>query len=358
MGYYLRRLAMVVAVLMALAAATACTPPKDKADGDEGGLAPLIPEVKVRVAEHGSSSGAGFYVADRKGYFKELGIDIEFVPFPSSVEMLPAVAAGNVDVAGGVAGVGLFKAAQRGLGIKVIADKGTNIPGKSYFDLVIARDKAVAITDYRDLKGRRIALVSRGTVDEIFVGKALSRGGLTRDDVEFVVMESFGDLNAALADGAVDAAMHIEPWITLGEEEGILDRWRDATDFAPGMQIAVVLASPSFLAEQQEAARRFMVAYLKGLRDYHDAFARARNTDEIVRIMTEYTPLEDAAQWKDVHVPGLNPDGYVDKDSLAGQLQWFREQGYFRGEVDLEQLVDHSLVDFAIEQLGMFHPAP
>ncbi|GAE91935.1 hypothetical protein JCM21714_906 [Gracilibacillus boraciitolerans JCM 21714] len=56
---------------------------------------------KVVIAEDGSASGAGFYIAKDKGYFEQYNIEVEFATFGNSDEMLPAVAAGEVDVAGG-----------------------------------------------------------------------------------------------------------------------------------------------------------------------------------------------------------------------------------------------------------------
>ncbi|MFN8455731.1 MAG: ABC transporter substrate-binding protein [Anaerolineae bacterium] len=47
-------------------------------------LTPLDPPVNVKIAEDGSASGAAFYIADAKGYFKEMGINVEFVTFQSS----------------------------------------------------------------------------------------------------------------------------------------------------------------------------------------------------------------------------------------------------------------------------------
>lgn len=163
-------------------------------------------------------------------------------------------------------------------------------------------------------------------------------------------------MNAAVANKAVDAAMHIEPLITAGEDLGILDRWIDATEWAPDFQVAMVLSSPKFIQERSEVAKRFMVAYLKGLRDYHAAFLEGKDTDAVIAIMAQYTPLKDTALWRKVHVPGLNPDGYVKVGSIDWQIGWYRDKGYYRGQLSAQDLVDHSLVDFALQVLGR-HPA-
>ena len=66
----------------------------------------------------------------------------------------------------------------------------------------------------------------------------------------------------------------------------------DTTDYAPESQIAMVLGSPKFMKEEQDVSLRFMAAYLKGVRDYNDAFIKGIGKDEIIEIMTKHTALE------------------------------------------------------------------
>ena len=79
----------------------------------------------------------------------------------------------------------------------------------------------------------------------------------------------------------------------------------DATDYAPESQIAMVLGSPQFMAEEQDVSLRFMAAYLKGVRDYNDAFIKGIEKDEIIEIMTKHTALKDPELWEKVYVTGL-----------------------------------------------------
>ncbi len=313
-------------------------------------LAPLSPPVKIWIAEDGSPSGAGFYIAKEKGYFAALGIEADIRPFESSKDMLPAIAIDEVQVAGGITSAALFNAVARGLNIKIIADKGTNIPGRSYYNLVVRKDLAGVTRDYPDLKGRRIGVFSVGSLNEYTVEQALRRGGLSVKDVELVPLGP-PDISVALARRAIEMGMHIEPLITMGVKEGFFERWKDTTEFLPDGQIAVVLASPNFVANR-ELARRFMVAYLQALRDYNDAFLKGRNKQEIIDILAKYTDLKDRSLWHEVYVTGLNPNGYVNVANLEDQLRWYQERGMVRGQVDLSRALDMSLVEFALQYLG------
>ena len=50
------------------------------------------------------------------------------------------------------------------------------------------------------------------------------------------------------------------------------NRTRYASETAPDLQNATVLYGPSFAEQRTEAARGFLVAYLRAVRDYHRAF--------------------------------------------------------------------------------------
>lgn len=321
----------------------------------EGDLAPLPEKTKVLIAEDGAASGAGFYIADAKGYFEQYNLEVEFVTFANSDEMLPALASGQIDVAGGVSTASFFNSIAQGIDVKMIADKGHNREGKSYFTFVVDKDQEETIKDYKDLKGKRIAVSTEYGVDDYIFQQMLEHAGLTRNDVEFVLIPDFANMLAGMQTNSLDAALQIEPLITRGAAEGIHTKFLDATDFAPEAQIAMVLASPEFVTEEREVALRFMLAYLKGLRDYNDVFVKGTGDVEgIISIMTQYTALKDAELWKQVNVTGLNPNGDMFVDDIHAQYQWYLGEGALIREVDVDAAVDLSLAEEAVEILGEY----
>lgn len=323
-------------------------------DNPSGDLAPLSKKTKVVIAEDGAASGAGFYIANEKGYFADYNIEVEFATFANSDDMLPALASGEVDIAGGISSASFFNAIAQGIDVKIIADKGHNAEGKSYFTFVIADDLADEIKDYSDLKGKRIAVSSENGVDDYIFHIMLDHAGLTKDDVEFVLMPDFGNMMAAIENGSIDAALQIEPLITTGVTQGIHVRFGDATDYAPEAQIAMVLGSPEFLNEEKDVALRFMAAYLKGIRDYNDAFKKDIGKDEIIEIMTKYTRLKDAAVWEDVFVTGLNPNGKMFIGDIRDQYELYKKNGAIRGEFKFDEAIDTSLTEKAVEIIGEY----
>ncbi|NME05565.1 ABC transporter substrate-binding protein [uncultured Psychrobacillus sp.] len=323
-------------------------------DNPSGDLAPLNKKVKVIIAEDGAASGAGFYIAKEKGYFEDYNIEVEFAQFANSDEMLPALASGDVDIAGGVSTASFFNAIAQGIDVKIIADKGHNVPGKSYFSFVIGNHMKDVIKEYKDFEGKRIAVSSKNSIDEFIFLEMLKHAGLTPEDVEFVLLGDFGSMLGAIENGSIDAALQIEPLIAQGIENGFHERFGDATDYAPESQIAMVLGSPQFMSEEQDVSLRFMAAYLKGVRDYNDAFIKGEGKAEIIEIMTKYTSLKDPVLWEKVFVTGLDPNGKMFLDDVLKQYDVYKENGAISGDVDFDKAVDTSITEKAVEILGEY----
>ncbi|WP_235001663.1 ABC transporter substrate-binding protein [Halobacillus sp. Marseille-P3879] len=319
-----------------------------------GDLAPLDKKASVFIAEDGAASGAGFYIAKEKGYFEDYNIEVEFTQFANSDDMLPALAAGEVDIAGGVSTSSFFNAIAQGIDVKIIADKGHYIDGNSYFSFVIREDLKEEIKDYSDLKGKRIAVSSRNAVDDYIFQEMLKHAGLTEDDVEFVLMSDFGNMLAAMGNGSIDAALQIEPLITQGIEQGLHVRLGDATDFAPNAQIAMVLGSPRFILEEEDVSLRFMAAYLKGVRDYNDAFVNGEGKEEVIDIMTKHTALKDHEIWEKVSITGLNPNGEMFIDDIKNQYEMYERNGATRGEFDFDKSIETSVTEKAVDIIGEY----
>ena len=327
---------------------------KINTENPSGDLSPLKEKTKVIIAEDGAASGAGFYIAKEKGYFEEYNIEVEFAQFANSDDMLPALAAGEVDIAGGVSTASFFNAIAQGIDVKIIADKGHNNLGKSYFTFVIGNHMVDEIKDYSDMKGKKIAVSSLYSIDWYIYVEMLKHAGLTEDDVEFVLMADFGSMLGAIDAGTIDVALNIEPLITQGVEKGFHERFGDATDYAPESQIAMVLGSPKFMAEEQDVSLRFMAAYLKGVRDYNDAFIKGIEKDEIIKIMTMHTALKDPELWEKVNVTGLDPDGKMFIEDIEKQFNVYKENDAIRGDVDLDKAIDTSITEKAVEIIGEY----
>jgi len=209
-------------------------------------------------------------------------------------------------------------------------------------------------TGYQDLKGFKVGLSSLGTLSEYAFDLMLARGGLQPDDVEMVPL-AFPDMAVAFSNKAIDAGMFNEPWATQLEDAGVIKKVVYTDDVDPNGNVSGVEYSETF-ARNTPAARNYMVAYLRGVRDYWDAYDGRRDFQIIVDVQKKFTPLKDERLIRKVPPTGMKPDGYLNLEKMAIYQDWFIEKGLVTQKVDLSQVVDHSFLDYANSILGPYQP--
>ena len=317
--------------------------------------------IPVRVGVVGAISDVAFFIADEKGYFREEGLSVSFVNFDSGARMVSSLGTGQLDVGGGSASAGLYNAAARGIEIKIVADKGSTPPGYGFQPLLV-RKAHVESGRYKglaDLKGMKIAGSAPGSASTSTLNEALERGGLEPSDVERVFL-GFSQHVLALQNGVVDAALTTEPSATEAVNRGAAVRVMGDDAIYPDHQLSEVLYAGTFIKAQPDAARRFMRAYLRAVRDYNDALKDGRiagpNAEEVIAILTKRTAVKDPAVYRAITPQGTNPDGHVNMASLKKDLDYYKEQKEIKGKVEVEQLVDMSFVEAALKDLGPYKP--
>lgn len=307
----------------------------------------------VKIGMKQVSSDAGILVGMAKGYYADLGIQIEPIQFSSGQEMINQLAAGQLDVGATVSSSGLFNAMSRDIPVKIVADKGINVPNKGYYRLVVRKDLESAIRDYGDLRGRKIAIVGTASLDELALERVLNHGGMTLKDIDLQVIRSFPDMLVSMANHSIDAAMVIEPFITQGMNKGLVSPWKDPVEYDPYAQTALLVFGTS-LTKHPDVANRFMTAYIKSVRDYNDAFFKGKNKAQMIDILCKYSVVKDPFLYETMYPTGLNPDGYVKLNGIELDLEWYKKNHLLKSDVQLSDAVDHRYVDFALSILGPY----
>ncbi|HZU05741.1 MAG TPA: ABC transporter substrate-binding protein [Chloroflexota bacterium] len=335
----------------------AATAPSAPAGGPTAAPPPLSPPVVVRVASLLGLTDAGLFIAQDRGYFAEEGLEIEHSRVDGAAQAMPHVATGQLDVAGVTPSAALFNAVNRGLPLRIAGDKGHVAPGYSQNTWMLREDLAAsgAVRDWADLRGHTLGInvPNSGSSTDIMLDGALERGGLTRDEVRVVELP-YPDINAAFANQTIEAALHTEPFATLGVNLGVARRWRPASDVRSEQYTGVWIYSPQFAAT--EAAYRFMVAYLRGVRDYNDAVVHGRGKDAIVDILARYTAVKDPALYAQMQFAAIDPDGRVRPEVLERDVQYYLAKGFMQQPVDVRQVIDQRFADYALSRLGPYRP--
>lgn len=319
-------------------------------------------EIEVSVGLTNSATDVGFFIADKRGYFAREGIRPNFIVFDSAARMNAQFGSGELDVGAGGISAGLYNAIARGIDIRIVADKNSTPPGRASQKLLIRKDLVDSgrYKSLSDLKGMRVATSAPGTAAMGTMVRILAKAGLKRGDIDEVNM-SFSQMVLALHNKAVDAALPAEPQATQAMEDGAVKVASD-DEIYPNHQISAVLYSGKFARTKPEVARRFLKAYILGVRDANDALVDGKfagpKGDAVVDILVEYSLVKNPAVHRSFVQSAINPDGKLDVPSMQEDMRVFREAGLIEGKVLVEQAVDHSFLDAVLKELGSYKRTP
>ena len=101
---------------------------------------PALAQEKVVIGNTQTATDIGLYVADKRGYFREEGIEVQFVNFDSAARMITSMAGGDLQVIAGAASAALYNGIARGLDIRIVADKVSTPPGRTSQTLIVRKD--------------------------------------------------------------------------------------------------------------------------------------------------------------------------------------------------------------------------
>jgi NitT/TauT family transport system substrate-binding protein len=304
----------------------------------------------------GVSSDAGIFLALDKGYFKEQGLDLSLERFGVGADQMALLGSGRLDIASGAPSPTLFNAVIRGLPVAVVADKGSLRHGFG-FNVFVVRKALVDGGQFKglsDLRGRVLGSASPASIVNFQSHLVLKKAGLTPKDVTIEYVE-FADQPAAMANGKIDAAVMVEPFATATELRGIGKIVMPLDQILPDFQTAVIFYNTEWARAHSQDARRWMVAYVKGLRYYNEALRNRQVRDDVITIMTSHTPIKDRAVWDKMIWPGLNPNGAVTVRTILDYERWLLNERQISQFIGPARFVDPSYLEQAVSLLGPLH---
>jgi NitT/TauT family transport system substrate-binding protein len=312
---------------------------------------------EIAVGTIGASSDSPFFIADKRGYFKDEGLTVKFIRFDSAAKAMAPLGTGELLVASGATSAALYNAVKRDVKLRIVADKAKNPPGYGFEALMVRKDLEGKIKTLADFKGRKIAISAAGNSEDFLVEYALKKAGLTIKDVEPVYL-GFPQHIAAFTNGGIDVSLTVEPTISSIEKAGKAVRFLGVDELYPNFETAVVFYSEKFITERPDDAKKFMRAFLRGARDYNDALDHDRLTApaaaDVIPILTEYSFIKNPDVYKAMRSHYVDPNGTLNVDSLKDAWQFFKDTKQIDGSVTVDSVVDLSFAKWASEQLGPY----
>ena len=296
---------------------------------------------RVSMNMNPSITYAPMMIAVDEGFFAAEGIDAEVVSLDSN-SAVAAAAAGKLDVLSAGVRSGIFNMILKGVPLQVVADKGHSQEGPCVYDAFVAPAATAKRIEKNggSLRGERIA-VSRGGTAEFLTQKLLESRKTTMKEVVVVQMPQ-GSLVSSR--DKIDAVRFTgEPNLSALIADGSSAIVADVQDLAPGIQANVIVFGKRLLRDDPALGRRFMRAYLRGVRRYNEG-----KTDRNTAIIAKYTKLpEDLVRrscWTAIHA-----DGAVDPRGVQPFLDWALAKHYLDAPVPMERWWNPSFINAARE---------
>jgi NitT/TauT family transport system substrate-binding protein len=317
-----------------------------------GAAAAQAQDVTVKVGMVKSISSVATLTAIEKGYFKELGIKVETEDLDTSANVIALLAQNQLQVVEGGISAGYFNALDKNLPITMVMDRVSSPLGHH---LMIRPDLKGQITRLKDLKGKTIASNGQGSVSTYEVGKMLETDGLTIADVDIKVLP-FNQMAIAFTNKAIDAAIVIPPFTSQFIDKGFAVSFKEPDDLVKPwpLTIAVAMINTDWAKPRRDLLRNYFTAYLRGVRDYCQAYHGGANRTELIqRLIRTGTETREELLYK-YPWPARDPNGRINVASLLDMQAWYRQNKFGGAQLPAERLADTSYADYAAAKLGPF----
>jgi ABC-type nitrate/sulfonate/bicarbonate transport system substrate-binding protein len=280
-----------------------------------GGVAQAQTKIVAGMVAHGPPQWPQ-YIAEEFGWFKADNIDLDLVTAGGGGTA--QVAAGSLNIAH--SGYPDFaRAALQGAPLRIVISDFTGSP---YGVFAKKQIKAIA-----DLKGKLISIGGPNDITLIYIKPFLASAGLKTTDVDFVYAKAAGDRFAALASGAVDAAILNPPTYFKAVESG-LTALGDTKPYAEGIPFTVWGANQAWAAAHRDALVAFARDYKRAVAWLYDSSHRQQAIDILVK-RAKQDP-KDSAEAYDYLVAKLKlfgSDGDVSDATYAKMAEGLAEIG-------------------------------
>ena len=229
-------------------------------------------------------------IAEKKGFFKEQGLDVEIQDFAGGAKSLQALIGGSVDVVAG-AYEHTIRMQSKDQDIRATIELG-RFPA-----IVVAVKKGVKFDSPADFKGMKIGVTAPGSSTNMLMNFVLAKAGLSPSDVSFIGVGSAASAVAAVRNGQLDAISHLEPVITMLEQSGDIRVVEDTRTeagtralFGGENPAAVIYAKKSFIDANPNTMQAVVNAEYKALQ-----WLRGAKPEDVAATVPEEYLLGDKA---------------------------------------------------------------
>ncbi|MCW7538200.1 ABC transporter substrate-binding protein [Aquabacterium sp. A7-Y] len=220
------------------------------------------PTLKLAVGGKATIYYLPLTIAERKGFFKDEGLNVEVTDFNGGSKALQALVGGSADMA-----AGSFEH------VVAMAAKGQPIQSAMVLGrhagvvLALSPERAATYRSPKDLAGARIGVTAPGSGTHMFLNSWMTRNGVDPKSVSIVGVGSGAAAVAAIRSKQVDAIANLDPVMTLLQREQaikvIVDGRTDAgmqAAYGSPYAAAALFGKPEYIEQHAESVERLVKA--------------------------------------------------------------------------------------------------
>ncbi len=320
------------------------------------GLALAQSKITLAVGGGGCLCYLPTILAKQLGEFEKAGISVEVVDFKGGSESLKAVIGGSADVVSGYFDHCVNLAAKgQHLQAFVVYDR---FPG---FALVVSPKHSAEISSIKDLANKKVGVSAPGSSTDFFLKYMLSKNGVDPNSVAVIGVGLGGSAIAAMEQGQIDAAIMLDPAVTLlqgkNKDLKILSDTRTQKDtlavFGGEYPGGALYTKADWVASHEKEVQGMTTAIVATLKWIH-----SHTPEEIMAKM----PPEMVGKDKDLYlaalkntIPMYSESGRMDPKGAAAVLAVFSQSSpdVAKANIDLLKTYTNKYVDAANKKMGM-----
>jgi NitT/TauT family transport system substrate-binding protein len=290
---------------------------------------------RIRVSTIPIVDVAPLYVAIQKGFFAAEGIEVDTTPTQGGAAGIPALAAGQVQIAFSNV-ISMILGSKQGLGFALIAAGSSTGDAPPDLGAIVAK-KGTAFRTGKDLEGKRLAVNTRNNIIWLYARAWVKATGGNPDAVTYLEVP-FPQMIDAVRGDRVDAAFIVEPFLSASLAGDLqLVGWPFNT-VQKRIPVAQYAASKRYIEQNPQLIARWVRAYNQGV-DWTNA---NRGKEELAKIIAGYTRMAPEQIVK-VTLPPYEKT--VDPAALTPVVELMRANGMLEGPFDIQAMLYRTITE-------------
>lgn len=264
-------------------------------------------------------------VAEKKGFFKEAGLDVEINDFQGGAKSLQALMGGSADVVAG-AYEHTIRMQQRGQPIMGFALIGRGMQ----LAIGLRNEVAAKVKGPADIKGLKFGVTAPGSQTHMLVNNWAAKGGLKPTDIVAIGVGAGASVVAAIEKGEVDGISQADPALTILQEKKLIKIMVDTRTmkgnqelFGGAMPAACLYCQPDLVKKTPGTAQALATAIVRA-----DQWLQTAKPSEVSSVVPEAYLLGDKAVYEKAFVnvrDTISPDGVMPPEGPANCLKFLAE---------------------------------